>query len=208
MTKIRIDDNKPGAYGLLIRHGERDEVEAGSIGVDAQLTENGCQTARELGQSLAHIPLNKVITSPIDRCFDTGVCFCEGYGLSAEEAGKTVARDMAVTAAYVNDSEQMKKTFATRPIEQVILDQLSGADLPGFRSLEEGSRFLLDFMTSHMAEKSLSVFVSHDAIVMPFQAHFCSKSFSMSNWVGYLEGSVVYMEGGDVMVDGVSVKGD
>ena len=139
MSNNLIDNSKPGAYGLLIRHGERDEVEPGSIGVEAQLTENGCRDARELGQSLAYIPLNKVITSPIDRCFDTGVCFGEGHGLSTEEVEKTVTRDVAVAAPYVSDSEQLQRTFASRPIEQVILDQLAGEALPGFRSLANGS---------------------------------------------------------------------
>ena len=63
-------------------------------------------------------------------------------------------------------------------------------------------------MTSHMAERSLTVFISHDAIVMPFQTHFCAKSFTISNWLGFLEGSVVYAENGNVLVDGIPVKGE
>jgi hypothetical protein len=113
---------------------------------------------------------------------------------------------MGLAAAFVSDPDLVKKTFSTGSPEQVILNQLSGEDVPGLRSLEEGSRILLDFMTGHMTAKSLTVFVSHDAIIMPFQTHFCSKVFSSSNWLGFLEGSIVYMEAGNIAIDGHPVE--
>jgi broad specificity phosphatase PhoE len=201
-----IDNDLPGAYGLLIRHGERDELKPGSMGMEAQLTQRGRETSNELGRTLSHLPLNKIITSPIDRCFDTGVCLGEGLGLTSEEAEKKVVRNMGLAAPFVSDPELVKKTFSTGSPEQVILNHLSGEDVPGLRSLEEGSRVLLDFVTGHMAGNSLTVFVSHDAIIMPFQSHFCSKVFSLSNWLGFLEGSIVYVEAGNTIIDGHSVK--
>ncbi|MCP4197745.1 MAG: histidine phosphatase family protein [Proteobacteria bacterium] len=204
--KYHIDTQLPGAYGLLIRHGERDEVKPGSIGMEAALTERGREMSRELGQSLAQVPLNKIITSPIDRCFDTGLCLYEGLGLSAKEAENKVVRNMAVAAAFVSDPEMARKTFSSGSPEQVILNQLSGKEIPGLRSLAEGSRHLLDFMTGHMAAKSLTIFVSHDAIIMPFQSHFSAKPFSSSNWLDFLEGSMVYADNGNIVIDGHPVK--
>jgi hypothetical protein len=146
------------------------------------------------------------MTSPIDRCFDTGMCLCEGLNLSAAEAEKKVVRDMGVAAAFVGDPNLAKKTFSTGSPEQVILNQLSGKEIPGLRSLEEGSRFLLNFMIGHMTAKSVTVFISHDAIIMPFQTHFCAKAFSPSKWLGFLEGSIVYVEADNIVVDGHSIE--
>ena len=201
-----IETQLPGAHGLLIRHGERDAVKPGSVGMEAQLTERGREMSRELGQSLAQVSINKIITSPIDRCFDTGMCLYEGLGLPAEEAKKKVMRDMAVAAPFVSDPELVKKTFSAGSPEQVILNQLSGQKIPGLRSLAEGSRRLLDFMTGHMADKSLTVFISHDAIIMPFQAHFRPRPYSASNWLDFLGGSMLYVESGNTIIDGHPVK--
>ena len=69
---------------------------------------------------------------------------------------------------------------------------MEGDVLPGLRSIEHGTRVLTDLIRSRMVEGKLTVFVSHDALVMPFLMHHAGLRFDRSRWLGFLDGAVLH----------------
>ena len=108
--------------------------------------------------------------------------------------------------AYIADGERAKHVFTARNPEQIILDYTSGVETPGFAPVEHGARILLDFMLGNMLNRTLSVFVTHDALIMPFIKHFVGTRFTYDNWLPFLGGCVIYSEGGRIYIDNIETK--
>ncbi len=205
MKLSNIDPSQPGAWGLLIRHAERHSIAGHGFGLDVELTDAGRAAARVLGADLSAMPWNPVRVSPLLRCRQTAVELWVGCGRSTAEAEGSVISDPLLAAAYVDDPEAVQRSFAATRPEDVILAHLRGETIDGLRSIAEGSELLLAGLLPHLEPSTLTIFVTHDALVLPLQCHYGSRKPSAEDWVGYLEGSVLYAEGETVTIDDVSV---
>jgi probable phosphoglycerate mutase len=69
---------------LLIRHGENDYSKTGKFAgrlPEIHLNERGQKQARELGASLAEVPLRAVFSSPLERAMETATPIAQARGL-------------------------------------------------------------------------------------------------------------------------------
>lgn len=64
---------------LLIRHGDRDKIPQGSFGNEILLNEKGKQNSIKFGESIKEMKVNKILTSPVDRCIQTAEYIAKGY---------------------------------------------------------------------------------------------------------------------------------
>src|SRR3954468_19184896 len=68
---------------LLIRHGENDFVKTGRMAgrtPGVHLNERGQQQAKELAEALAHAPIKKIYSSPMERAVETAAPLAEKLG--------------------------------------------------------------------------------------------------------------------------------
>ena len=201
-----VDTRRPGAYGLLIRHGEREPITTENNNMlGAQLTGAGRAQARQLGVRLRGQRSHLFFSSPVARCVDTNVCILEGLGVDPEAARQRAEPHPVLVEAYMENPETAKAVFRLSDPEQVILDYLSGRDVPGFGPIERGARALLRFVRNNIQSGTLSIFVTHDALVMPFRQHFLGDEYRRDSWLPFLGGSVIYTEGERTWVDGREV---
>lgn len=200
IDRIRIHDG--GAWSLLVRHARRQEITSESLFLAAQLTDQGREDARDLGRRLAELPLHQVVTSPVQRCVDTGANILVGMGLDLREAMDAVVQEPVLFDAYVDDPVALKQTFSRGTPEDRIMEYLGGNVLPGLRTIDHGSRVLTDLIRSRMVGGKLTVLVSHDALLMPFLLHHCGRRFDRSRWLGFLDGAVLCVRDGRLHVDG------
>ena len=131
-----VDTHRPGAYGLLIRHGEREPITADNNMLGAQLTDTGREQARQLGARLRGQRSHVFYSSPVARCVDTNVCILEGLGVDPPEARLEARPHPIMAEAFMVERETAKGVFRLREPEQVILDYLAGRDVPGFGPIE------------------------------------------------------------------------
>ena len=196
-----VDTSRSGAFGLLIRHGEREPFTKETAMFEAKLTEAGKEQARQLGLHLKGRRPHAFYSSPADRCVDTNVCILEGLGAAPEEARCRVQPSSVLAEAFMVHPETAKGVFRSREPEQVVLDYLAGREVPGFGPIDSGARRLLDFVRNGIEPGTFSVFVTHDALMMPFRRHFLGAEFSRDNWSPFLGGCVIYTEGGRTWVN-------
>ncbi|NJN78882.1 MAG: histidine phosphatase family protein [Saprospiraceae bacterium] len=69
---------------LLLRHADRDDIPQGSFGNEILLNEKGKQNAQSLGKNLSESKINRIFTSPVERCVQTAEYITKGYGNSVE----------------------------------------------------------------------------------------------------------------------------
>lgn len=196
-----LEPSAPGAHGLLIRHAERESID-GSVSVwEAGLTPTGRTNALAFGKALAPFSFGGAFASPIPRCMDTAALILEGWGHGKEN----VRADWLLLNAYVQDKESVKAQFEVKDSDQLILDHVAGAPLHGFLPIAQGSVHLLSEMTKRMKDGALTLFVSHDALLMPFAAHFLGESFSKSNWFSCLHGAAVWASETGTYINGKKI---
>ena len=200
-----IDPSRNGGYGLLIRHGKREPITRKVGMLEAQLTAEGRTESRALGRRLRELSPNLFCSSPVQRCIDTNCCILEGLGMDKETARQRVVYDLILAEGFMADPAAGKEAFRRQDPEQLILDYLAGKPVPGFCSVEEGAVRLLNFVRDALRPGTLSVFVTHDALVMPFRQHFLGDTYSRDRWAPPLGGCVIYTEGDRTWIDGRAV---
>ena len=197
-----VDTTRSGAYGLLIRHGAREPITADTNMFGAQLTEEGRAQAKALGARLQGRRPHGFYASPVKRCIDTNLCILEGLGMVGEEARMTVKPHSVLGEAFMTDPDVGKASFGLKKPEQLVLDYLDGESVPGFGTIERGARIILDFVRANIVPGTFSVFITHDALVMPFRQHFLGDRWSSENWGPPLGGCVIYTEENRTWING------
>ncbi|WP_052418839.1 histidine phosphatase family protein [Methanolacinia paynteri] len=183
---------------IFIRHAEREPIFRGESDVGSQmLTESGCLASFNFGKDLASLQKRidvSLFSSPIIRCLDTAKEVSNGAEWNLEPVQSCILGD---PGAYIHDTELTDEIYANSPARNLVLRYLNGEILPGHRTSKEGTNLILEYFDS-MLEKdsSLSLCVSHDAVLVMFLSELTGFSFE-NTWVDFLEGIVILRKGTD-----------
>lgn len=199
LSEIQRDDDE--AVGILVRHAERTPIHTAEDASLAPLTEDGRHQAKLLGNQLALFPVDGIFSSVIERCVDTAKCVVEGLG----EARKIQTHPILLKA-YMADWEIAKREIFRGNPMQIIHAYLNGAQIPGMLSPGEGSQNLLQFVTRHVKKGAITLFFTHDALIMPFCQHFTGTRFSPETNVPWMASSIIRIANDRIFVDGTRVQ--
>jgi broad specificity phosphatase PhoE len=197
----KLDPNRKGAHGLLLRHARRDPILPGDSVFVANLTDDGRREALAFGETLKPFQCGGIYASPIPRCMETARLLLEGWGQNDEP----VRPAEVMLDAFVRVKETVKAQFEVGDADRLILDLAAGKSLDGFHSLEIGARNLLSFMLDRMSPDTLTVFVTHDALVIPFRAYFLGEHFSKTAWFPCLGSTAVFADQDGVYLNDVLI---
>ena len=168
----------------LIRHAEKKDD-----GVHAQLTEKGLKDSFIFGKKLKkqNIQIDKIITSPIERCLQTAQEIVKGY--DKQEITIEESNLLGDPGVFIQDDKKAMEIFETYKLVDIINMQLAHKKLDGFNSIEEGSRQLLEFIHN---QKKNTIMISHDAIITPFIAYINNiKKIEIKDIVHYLQINII-----------------
>jgi len=168
----------------LMRHAEKKDNE-----VHAHLTEKGLKDSFIFGKKLKkqNIQIDKIISSPIERCLQTAHEIIKGYDRNTIKIEQSNL--LGDPGVFIQDDKKAMKIFKTYKLVDIINMQLAHKKLDGFNSIEEGSRQLLEFIYNQ--EKN-TVIISHDAIITPFIAYINNiKKIEIKDIVQYLQINII-----------------
>ena len=93
------------------------------------------------------------------------------------------------------DDKKAAKAFDKLTVCEIINRIIKGGEPPVFLPIEDACGPLMDEIQTKMALNKSVLYVSHDAIIMPFIAYLSGiKEVNESEIVGYLDGYVVEKE--------------
>ena len=177
---------------LVLRHAEREDIPAGTFGVDVPLTARGVESAESLGATQASVRSEiGVATSPVPRCVSTAEAILRGGGRPEE---LVLDWRLGDPGPFVIDVEAAGALFLEIGILEIVKRQLSHAEPPaGMRPTAEGVDLLLELTSSHLRHGGrLNVYVTHDSILAVLVAHLYGLQVGDISWPGYLDGLLLW----------------
>ena len=155
MNCLNETDPDKNAISLLIRHSDR--YSHGSYGPDPPLTERGIENAVNLGKNLSSYTINKIITTDVDRCFQTASCIREGYKKYFD-----IDRSKTFGHLHYSDRKTAKVFLKTHGYDEFYKRIISDIDTPGVHNAVHFNKLMTAFLISNTQDTGITIFVSHD----------------------------------------------
>lgn len=184
-----LDEMEVGRkYAMFIRHADRDKIPEGEFGNEVELNEKGILRSIELGKLLRHHRINRIYTSPISRCVQTGLSISTGTGRIIAMESSNLLGD---PGAFVYDGDMAGFQYMQLGFEKCYDHLLNDIPVDGNYPIKTGASTLTDFIRNTTKEPGINIYVSHDMIVALYAYAVFRKKFEPgANWVKYLEGLI------------------
>jgi broad specificity phosphatase PhoE len=178
---------------ILIRHSERNHIPDGVHDIITPINAQGEIIATELGKTMRSFESIKIISSPVDRCVQTGNAIMKGFGTQSAISYSNLLGD---PGPFVFDCEVAKDHFINMTCKTVVETQIAHKELAGIRPIEEGSEILKRYIVLEMQNNTpnnLLIFITHDAILAPFIFQYTGEKFNHEHWIDFIDG-VAFIE--------------
>ena len=173
---------------LLIRHADRDEIPDGTFGDEIELNELGLQKSRIFGTRLRSLPVSKVITSPVQRCIQTGVQIALAFD---KKLPVSQSNALGNPGLHISDAKAAGKAYfkyGTLAMYDRYIKRLPVA------GVQEPTLLLSDFnkfSIENASPSGITIFVTHDMLVANYHFALDGSTYSRDNWIAYLNGLVI-----------------
>jgi broad specificity phosphatase PhoE len=188
IQEINNNYSNDSKISLLIRHGDRDNIPNGSFGNEILLNEKGKLNSIKFGESIAHLSVNKILTSPISRCVQTAEHIAKGYGSKIEIIQTTA---LGAPGLHIVDEDIAGKYFLEHGFIKILDNFIKGIPSPGLRNKIDYNKVMSDFINEQTDNKGLTIYVTHDSLIALY--HYCYNKtvYTTNNWVQYLGGLII-----------------
>ncbi|MDG6251473.1 histidine phosphatase family protein [Methanocalculus sp.] len=178
------------SFALLIRHAERGSIPSLTHGTDVLLTEKGTQDAQLFGSKLRDMAIGCTYSSPVPRCLQTVHSILDGYG--KKDIPIIQSSILGAPGIYIEDSDLAGRNFLDWGTTTTVQRYIETGELEGFKPLKSTSKaFLSQICTDLSASGHNLIYVSHDAVLIPFISYFNDEYFDYKKWLTFLDGAIV-----------------
>jgi len=171
---------------LLIRHSNRYDIQPGTDGIDVLLTEQGKINASKFGKSLSKYRVNKIITTPVQRCIETAEYIAKGYGKDIEIIPSDIFGGLHIT-----DWKLAKDFLNTRGYDDWYQNIITDTPTPGIRSSAQYKDLMTNFLVKNTDNEGITIFVSHDVRIIFYHYALNRTTYTkFSDGINYLSGLI------------------
>ena len=150
---------KNDAISVLIRHSDR---YCHSVMDNPRLNPQGIIKAIELGRRFSNYKINKIITTDVDRCYETAERIKEGHGGNIVlERSKNFGKLYYVDCDR-DTAKEFLKQYGYDKYHELYKRMISGIDTPGICGVELYKKLMDDFIIDNTVNHGITVFVTHD----------------------------------------------
>lgn len=185
----KIEDMDSRRIAVLLRHGEREAIPAGSYGNDVLLTQNGVADSTHFGKTLSCFKVNRIYTSPVPRCVQTAECIKKGLSSSAPEI---IYDDMLGNPGFhIADADIAGKAYLEYGCMGVYERFSRGEIVNGLASADFLRVHPIQWLKARTSEKGMTLFVTHDALIAHFAFANGIHAYDAENWINFLDGIIL-----------------
>ncbi len=170
---------------LLLRHADRNEIPKGSFGNEILLNDKGKRKAQLFGEKLVNRKVNKIFTSPIERCVQTAQFIQKGYGNSIEII-KTNA--LGAPGLHIIDEKNAGNSFLQYSVDGIYKRFIQGIEIPGISNINELNSKVSHFINKNTIDKGTTIFITHDILIALYHFSINKTIYTKDNWVSYMTG--------------------
>ncbi len=178
---------------IIFRHSIRGKIESG-VGREVSLTDEGIELCKSFGRNLQY-GVGFIASSSCSRNIQT----CENILLGKRTLGIIVKAPDELECPQIKDRKLSDKVFEEYNFDgKEIIYKLQNEGLPGFNSIKESAKIMLDFIFSNgNLENTVDLFCTHDfqmALLYSYLFDFASTRESIENnkWPMMLEGMIFW----------------
>ena len=179
---------------IVFRHSIRGDIKDGTIGREIQLTNEGIELARHFGRELRY-DIGFIASSSCGRNVQT----CRELLFGRNENKDIREAPNELECPQMKDQKVSDKVFEEFNYQSdVIIHKLKTEGLPGFNTIEEASKIMLDFIFANGNEaNTVDLFCTHDfqlAILYAYLFDFSSskEELEYNKWPMMLEGMLFW----------------
>jgi hypothetical protein len=185
----KIEDVDSRWIAVLLRHGERETIPAGTYGNDVQLTPNGVADSTRFGEVLSCFKVRRIYTSPVPRCVQTAECIKKGVSSSAPEI---ICDDMLGNPGFhIADADIAGKAYLEYGCVGVYERFSRGEVVDGLASADFLRVHPMQWLKAKSSEKGVTLFVTHDALIAHFAFANGLHAYDAENWINFLDGIIL-----------------
>ena len=170
---------------LLIRHADRDEIPHGSFGNEILLNEKGIQNAISFGDSLVDKKINRIFTSPIERCVQTAEFIAKGYGNSIAIVETNA---LGAPGLHIKDEKIAGEFLLQHGIDKMYKLFIQSENIPGITNINELNYSMTNFINENTTENGTTIYITHDMLIAFYHFSINKKVYTKENWINYLTG--------------------
>lgn len=182
---------------LLIRHAERPDIPANSVGNEVLLTDKGKADTRNFARIISD-PVISIQSSPIGRCLQTAEIIAEVVGFERE--GIVWNRDLGDPGFIISDGAAAWDHWQEKGHESVNEYLLSGSEQwDGFKDLDHAVKNFDTTIRKHLSVQSegVHIWITHDTVLATYASRILPSRLKISQWPQYLDFISVDVNNGD-----------
>ena len=173
---------------LIIRHADRNKIPASELGTEILLNKKGEKNAIEFGKKLKNYPINKIFTSPINRCIQTAEFIKTEIGENIEIETTKILGSPGI---FVYNEKLASETFFKLGLEGIYNNLINNISIPGMKNLKTTSAILEEFVNKNTRKNKLTIFVTHDYFIAFLEYYFYKKIYPDKILVDFLGGIIL-----------------
>ena len=185
LEKIIKQYSEKDKISLLIRHADRDKIPAGEFGNEVLLNETGKERASNFGKSLSNMKINRIFSSPIGRCVQTAEHISKGYDKPIEIIETTA---LGAPGLHITDEKIAGDFFLAEGFDEMYRRIINDISIPGMPTAEQYNKQMTDFLIKNTQKKGVTLFITHDFLIVFYHYSISRKVYDRDNWVKYLGG--------------------
>ena len=172
---------------LLIRHADRFDIPAGGEDKGILLTDKGITNAIQFGKKLSNYQINKIITTPMERCIQTAEYIAIGYGKEIKiEPSKTFG------GLHIKDWQLAGEWLNKNGYEEWYRNITNDISTLGIHDAIQYKELMTNFLVENTKALDYTIFISHDFLIAFYQYAVNKTTYTMfSDWVNYLSGLIL-----------------
>lgn len=185
----KIEDVDSRRIAVLLRHGERETIPAGTYGNDVRLTQNGVADSTHFGEALSCFKVRCIYTSPIARCVQTAECIKKGLGSNIPDI---IYDDMLGNPGFhIVNADIAGRAYLEYSCIGVYERFSRGEVINGLASVDFLRNRPMQWLKAKTSEQGVTLFVTHDALITHFAFANGLYAYDAENWVKFLDGIIL-----------------
>jgi broad specificity phosphatase PhoE len=186
---------------FLVRHAERPDIPANTVGNEVLLTDKGKADTRNFARIISD-PVVSIQTSPIGRCLQTAEIIADAVGFERE--GIVSNRDLGDPGFIISDAAAAWTHWQEKGHERVNEHLLSGSEQwEGFKDLDHAVKTFDTSIRKLLSgqDAGVHIWITHDTILATYASRIMPSRLKMKQWPQYLDFILLELKNGDFVYE-------
>jgi hypothetical protein len=188
IEQLKSTEKQNKKLAILLRHSDRYDIKKSEFGNDVLLNPQGIEKAKKFGEELRKYKVNKIYTSPIERCVQTAENIVIGYSNKIEIIKTKALGDPGI---HISNEDLLGQYYLKFGFWKIFENFKNNIPVDGLFSKEQVKEKFDNFLLENTMQEGITLYITHDWQIAFYAYAKQIKEFTKNNWIDYLEGLII-----------------